>query len=226
MWDRQTNHLCACARRMNAKEEPVRAKQASPKDPLHHQLHMITISSPWSLTAPHGTASSLWSLTAPHGTNSSPWHCQLPMVTTSSPWHCQLRMLSKVWGFEMQITVQQSPTSAKQFHSHQITLILSLQVGGESKYPSGSQSPGLVWLFLGRKDQSPGLSSCTSWFSMAWRQQSEMGFPDSPGHHHPLTLWQTAFGTLRVKAGKPCFLLATASQEAQALSLSPYRFEN
>lgn len=52
---------------------------------------------------------------------------------------------------------------------------------------------------------------------MAWRQQSETGFPDSPGHRHPLTLWRTGVGTLRVQAGKPHFLFVTGSQEAQAL---------
>ena len=125
-------------------------------------------------------------------------------------------MLSEARGFEMQVTVQQSPASAKPFRSHQITPNLSLQAGGESKYPSGSQSPVLVWLFLGCKDQSPAHSSCTSWFFTARRQQSETGFPDSPGHRHPLTPRRTGIGTLRVKAGKPHFLFVTASQEAQA----------
>lgn len=71
-------------------------------------------------------------------------------------------MLPEVRGFEMQITVQQSPMSAKQFHSHQITPNLSLRVGGESKYPSESRSPVLVWLKTKALHAPPALAS-SSW---------------------------------------------------------------
>lgn len=116
--------------------------------------------------------------------------------------------------------------SAKQFPSHQIASNPSLQVGGESMYPLGSQSPVSVGLFLGWKDQSPARSSCPNGFFTAQRQQSETGCPDSPGHGHPLILWRTGVGMLRVKAGKLHFLFGTAGREAQVLCLSSYGFGN